>query len=172
MASCGAIRMNMAQIRLVWNSSSLLPMLCVSSAFKKSGALSTRYSFPSSPSSSSFSASSSASKPPNEYPSRQNVARGASRLCMCCRTHGKWFDLMPVIVILTVHVILITYTWLDYYSVYKKDEVKVTQGVLGKARQECKILLGKHYGKWLIGRERDGSKNNAPNSSTFMFRAS
>ena len=45
------------------------------------------------------------------------------------------------------------------------------QGVLGKARHECKISLGKPYGKWLIGRERegDGSMNNAPNS---MFRAS
>jgi len=36
-----------------------------------------------------------------------------------------------------------------------KDEVKMTHGVLGKARHKCKMLPGKPYGKWLLGREKE-----------------
>jgi len=43
-----------------------------------------------------------------------------------------------------------TYTWLDYYSDYTKDEVKMMHGVLGKARHKCKMLLGKPYGMWSL----------------------
>jgi hypothetical protein len=37
-----------------------------------------------------------------------------------------------------------------------KDEVKMMHGVRGKARHESKILLGKPYGKWLFGRDKEG----------------
>jgi hypothetical protein len=37
-----------------------------------------------------------------------------------------------------------------------KDGVKMMHGVLGKARQKCTMLLGKPYGKWLLGRDKEG----------------
>jgi hypothetical protein len=49
---------------------------------------------------------------------------------------------MSQIAVLTLHFIC-----MDYYSDYKKDEVKMMHGVLGKARHECKMLPGKPYGK-------------------------
>ena len=64
---------------------------------------------------------------------------------------GNWFDLMSQIAVLTLHFIC-----MDYYSDYKKDEVKMMHGVLGKARHECKMLPGKPYGKWLLGRDKEG----------------
>ena len=57
---------------------------------KKSGELSTRYMCPSSPSSSSASASSSARIPPNEYPSRLNATPGARWVRMSCRQNMQY----------------------------------------------------------------------------------
>jgi hypothetical protein len=37
-----------------------------------------------------------------------------------------------------------------------KDEVKMMHGVQWKARHKCKILTGKPYGKWLLGRDEEG----------------
>jgi len=42
-----------------------------------------------------------------------------------------------------------------YYSDYKKAEVKMMHGVLGKAQHKCQILPGKPYGKWLLGRDKE-----------------
>ena len=39
--------------------------------------------------------------------------------------------------------------------------------VLGKAKHKCKMLPGKPYGKWLHGRDKEGSKNNVSASSTY-----
>jgi len=48
-----------------------------------------------------------------------------------------------------------TYTSLDYYSDYMKDEVKMIHGVLGKARHKCKMLLEKPYEMWSLGRDKE-----------------
>jgi hypothetical protein len=32
----------------------------------------------------------------------------------------------------------------------------MVHGVLGKKRYECKMLLGKPYGKWSLGRDKEG----------------
>jgi hypothetical protein len=37
-----------------------------------------------------------------------------------------------------------------------RDEVKTMHGVLGKARHECKMLLGKPYEMWSLGRDEEG----------------
>lgn len=77
-------------ISLISNWSSLWPMERSWIVCKKSGELSTRYMCPSSPSSSSANASSSARIPPNEYPSRLNVTPGASWVRMCCRKNMQY----------------------------------------------------------------------------------
>jgi hypothetical protein len=41
-------------------------------------------------------------------------------------------------------------------------------GALGKASHECKMLLWKPYGKWLLGRDKEGRKNIVPISSTCL----
>jgi len=58
-----------------------------------------------------------------------------------------------------------TYTSLDYYSDYMKDEVKMIHGVLGKARHKCKMLLEKPYEMWSLGRDKEERKNIVPISS-------
>ena len=37
-----------------------------------------------------------------------------------------------------------------------KVEVQMMHGVLGKVRHECKMLLGKHYGKWSLVKDKEG----------------
>jgi hypothetical protein len=37
-----------------------------------------------------------------------------------------------------------------------KVEVQMMRGVLGKARHECKMFLGKPYGKWSLVRDNEG----------------
>ena len=68
-----------------------------------------------------------------------------------------------------ITVFCMIYVWLDYYSDYMKDEVKMMHGVLGKARLECEMLLWKPYAKWSLGRDNEGWKNIVPISSTCLF---
>ena len=75
--------------------------------------------------------------------------------CVCAAEQiGNLFCSDATIAVLTLHVFYMTYASLDYYSDYMKDEVKMMHGVLGKAIHECKILLGKPYGK--VTWERQG----------------
>ena len=84
---------------------------------------------------------------------------------------GNWFDLITQIAVLTLHVFCMTYTWLDYYSDYMKDEVKMMHGALGKARQRTYNVAMKTLWKVVIWERQGGGKDHRANFINMsMFR--